>query len=244
MKFESNQLKLDRLRAPVLRSCGPTGFTLIELLVVIAIIAILAGMLLPALSKAKEKTKGIRCLSNTRQITMASTLYSEDFSRHVTFSGGVDRKTLLFPYLQQGANNADTTNNQVWNCPSNQRQQAASAGYGFNTLLNGVYVSIIRNPTDTVDIGDAGVNNIVGGVPTYILSTHLMPPSTVQNTTLGRPNPRHQEGKSVNIGFLDGHAAPTLVSAPFYPGLPGVWMGNGITDPGDPNYKDQMWDTF
>jgi len=228
-----------RLSPSYSRRSSSAGFTLIELLVVIAIIGILAGMLLPALAKAKEKTKGIRCLSNTRQISMASTLYSDDFSRHVTFSGGVDRKTLLYPYLQQGTNNADTTGGQVWSCPSN-RQQTNAAGYGFNTLMNNVYVSIIRNPTDTVDIGDAGLN----APGTYILSTHLMPPSTVQNATLGRPNPRHQDGKSVNIGFMDGHSSATPVTAPFYPGLAGVWLGNGITDPGDPNYKDQLWDTY
>ena len=100
------------------------AFTLIELLVVIAIIAVLASMLLPALSRAKGKANQIKCLSNLRQLHMGLQMYVDDHEDHFPprISGRDNWLTSLKPYY---------VSSSVVKCPSD----GFSANHGF--LING-----------------------------------------------------------------------------------------------------------
>lgn len=74
-------------------ACLSQGFTLVELLVVIAIIGILAAMLFPALSRAREKARGIYCLNNAKELTLEWLLYADDHAGRLAYNLGGDALT-------------------------------------------------------------------------------------------------------------------------------------------------------
>lgn len=205
---------LQQFAPPGLRGPGArAGFTLIELLVVIAIIAILAGLLLPALSRAKETARKTQCLSQMRQIGLAVRLYAEDNhdefprSQHSAFAHSqLAWGRAVAPQLTPNPTLWTNLLRGVYHCPSDPRTTPWSYGQSVYFELN----------SDTDDYaGSPQTWRRIAAIPkpaTTILQAetlgsvdHIMPHfwMTSQDATDVAAH-RHQSRSNYN--FVDGHS--------------------------------------
>jgi prepilin-type N-terminal cleavage/methylation domain-containing protein/prepilin-type processing-associated H-X9-DG protein len=192
--------------------CAPRGcaaFTLIELLVVIAIIAILAALLLPALSSAKEKGRQTYCINSERQQALAIFLYADEHSDAlppVAFRNANGSITnwpqLLDPYLKSAS---------VHFCPTDR--QAKTNSYGLNELAfvdltdddpaPTIRLNAFKTPTATVMLGDLGTGDDFTTARPDTLKM-VAPAGDINDDKDARPLARHSQ--RCDLGFMDGHA--------------------------------------
>jgi prepilin-type N-terminal cleavage/methylation domain-containing protein/prepilin-type processing-associated H-X9-DG protein len=198
-----------------------TGFTLIELLVVIAIIAILAGLLLPALGRAKLKAYGIACMSNVRQLQVAWVMYADDNQQRVVSSGyksPVEPTAWVAGWEDFSAGNPDnwdeTTlkdptrarfapylqNTAVYKCPADQSRVA-----GKPRIRSLSMSQAFAGPGDWLDPAGFTANVTSRKYRTFYKTTDMNPPGPVNLWLFLDEHPDSQNA---------GGFANTMVEAP------------------------------
>ena len=227
----------------------PSGFTLIELLVVIAIIAILAAILFPVFAQAREKARQTSCISNEKEIALASIMYVQDYDEYFAVERepnvynppgplGITWRTTLQPYIK---------NNQIFFCPDDASnvqwsegfldqqfykvQQGNPAGnhlsYCYNGYLfdttNGLKISQIQSPAGEIMLLETRLEYPDLGLWVFPWDLSGLPGG------FKGEGPFTSHNGMLNFAFCDGHVKAMKLAAT----VTGTWLwdNNSLPNP-------------
>jgi len=214
--------------APEVGGQNASGFTLVELLVVIAITGILAAIVLPALSKSRERARAIFCLSNTRQLELAWLLYADDHANFLPYNYGMKGTSFR--------TNLNWVNNVMdWNLSSDNTNLATLTQAALGPFVS-ASTAVYRCPSDQVlspaqiaaewtgRIRSYSMNALVGNAGEFSASgVNINDPDYKQFFKITQiPQPTEifvfldEHPDSIDDGYFVNHEGSAVSSASYY----------------------------